>query len=181
MNTQAIAWTKGQYNPGGINDIYYGLPEEIATFPAAADPSTATTFSSLVELADPIVMKTGKRFWPLYATLETGELKATIVGNRDGKGYENSADFSFPGSQSDFEGFKAWMANRDIILIVREKNGVLRVLGDLEDPAFLDTDASTSGKKIADSRASVLTFKANNSTSAKIYMSTIDSLLTPAA
>jgi hypothetical protein len=181
MNPVAINYPKGKYNPAGITTVWYAFPEDIATFPTLADPETATTFASLVEYTDAITMKTGKRFWPLYCTLETGQLMCKQVGSRDGKGYEITGEISYPGNDSTFLGFKAFGANRDYILIVREKNGVLRVMGDLNDTVTIDGDDEASGTKIADSRASKMTFKCSGSTPAPIYTETIDSLLTPAA
>lgn len=179
MNTVDISYPKGRYNPAGITKVWYAFPEDILTFPTLADPATATTFSSLVEYTTAIIMAEGKQFRELYCTLETGEVKAAQVGPRDGKGYENSVTISFPGNDSLFLGFKAYMANRDAIFIVREKNGKLRVLGNLEDTALMDADDEKSGQKIADGRASVVTFKASGATSCPIYTVAIDSLLIP--
>lgn len=180
MNAEAITFPQGRYNPAGITKVWYAFTEDIATFPSLADPETALTYASLVELATAITMKEGKQFFELYCTLEEGEIKSTMVGSRDGKGYENSLEISFPGNDSKFLGFKAASANRTIVFIVKEKNNKLRVLGSLEDPAYVDADESVSGKKIADARRSVLTFKASAATPAPIYTQTMTSLLTPA-
>lgn len=126
-------------------------------------------------------MKTGKQFFPLYCTLEEGQVQCKQVGQRDGKGYRNSADISFPGNTSLIHGFRAAGANRDFILIVQEKNGVLRVIGDLDNTATIDTDEETSGKKVEDKRESKITFGASGATPAPIYTLTMDDLLTPAA
>ena len=179
MNTAAINYAKGRYNPAGTTLIYYLLPEDVDTFPVPADPATATTFDSLVELATAIVMKEGKQMFPIYCTLEEGELKSTLQGPRDGKGYENMMSLSFPGNDSIFLGWQSYFANRDVIFVVKEKNGKVRVLGSLEDPAYMDTAEGTSGKKVADGRATVLTFKATGSTPPPVYTQALTSLLTP--
>lgn len=181
MNASAVTYPKGLYNPAGINDVYYAFVEDIATFPTLADPATATTFDSLVSFADAITMKTGKKFNPVYCTLETGQIKSTLVGPRDGKGFEKSLEISFPGNQAAMIGFRAYAAGRDLVFIVREKNGVLRVVGDLEDPAFLETDEEGSGQKISDGRKAILTFKANGATPAPIYVTAITALLVAAS
>jgi hypothetical protein len=181
MNSSAITYPKGKYNPAGISTVYYCYPEDIATFPTLADPLTATTYTSLVQYADDITMKTGKQFFPLYCTLETGQLKNVIQGPRDGKGYEISMAISFPGNDPNFLGFKAYNANRDQIFIVREKNGVLRVVGDLDNTCTLDSDDEDSGQKIADGRKTILTFKTSLGTPAPIYTGDLSALLTPAA
>jgi len=181
MNASAINYTKGIYNPAGVVQVLYAFPEDVATFPTLADPATATTLSSLIEYADPIIMKTGKQFFPLYSTLETAELTTALTGSRDGKGRENSLKISYPGNDSNFLGFEAYVTNRDVIFLVKEKNGKWRVLGSLEDPAYLDVDAGTSGAKISDSRKTELTFKAPAETSCPVYISDVGDLLAPAA
>lgn len=181
MNAKAIEWPQGRYNPGGITKTYYGFKEDFLSFPVLADPETATTLESLVSYTTAVVMKLGKQIFPLYCTVEEGEIKSTMVGPRDGKGYENMLEISFPGSEAEFLGFKAAAANRELIFFVKEKNGKIRVLGNIEDPAYFEADDSTSGKKIADGRASKLTFKASAATPAPIYTVALTSLLSPAA
>jgi len=181
MNAKAINWAQGRYNPGGITQVFYGYQEDFLSFPALADPETATTLESLVNYATAVVMKPGKQLFQLYCTLEEGEIKSTLAGPRDGKGYENTLEISFPGSEAEFLGFKASAANRQLIFFVKEKNGKVRVLGNIEDPAYFDADDSTSGKKIADGRVSKLTFKSSGATPAPIYTPALTSLLTPAA
>lgn len=181
MNSAAILYPKGQYNPGGISKIYYALKEDVATFPTLADPETATTLASLVEYDDAITMKTGKQFQPLYCTLETGELKVQMVGPRDGHGFESSGMGSFPGNTSDYLGLVAYGANTEMIFLVKEKNGKVRVVGDLDNPAEIDTVDNTSGVKISDARASKFTFKASSSTPAPVYTTDIADLLVAAS
>jgi hypothetical protein len=180
MNASAVNYTKGIYNPAGVIQIYYALAADIATFPVLADPGTATTLSSLVEYSDAITMATGKQFWPLYSTLETAELKSTLSGVRDGKGRENSLDISYPGNDSNFLGFDAIAPYNDFVFLIKEKNGKLRVLGSLDDPAYLDTDTATSGAKVADARTTKMSFKAPAETACPIYTMDISTLLVPA-
>lgn len=180
MNAAAILWPQGRYNPGGVTKVYYGYQEDFASFPTLGDPETATSLTSLVSYTTAATMKTGKQLFELYCTLEEGELKSKLVGPRDGKGFENMLEISFPGSEAEFLGFKASAANRQLIFFVKEKNGKVRVLGNLEDPAFMEDDDSTSGKKIADGRTSKLTFRASGSTPAPLYTTPLTSLLAPA-
>lgn len=181
MNAQAITWPQGRYNPAGTTRVFYAFQEDILTFPELDDPESATTFESLVNYTDPITMKEGKQFHELYHTVETGELRSTVVGSRDGKGFENFLELSFPGNQALILGFLAATANRNIIALVEEKNKVIRVLGSLTDPAFIDTNEYTSGKAIADARANILTLKASGATAPPIYTLAIADLLVPAS
>jgi hypothetical protein len=181
MNAVAITYPQGRFNPAGVTRVLYAFAEDILTFPTLADSETALTFASLVEYDGPIVMKTGKQFFDLYCTLEEGEIKTGMAGPRDGKGFENTLEISFPGNDANFLGYKASLANRQVVFIVKEKNGIVRVVGSLEDPAYMETDDATSGKKIADGRKSIITFKDSKSTPAPIYKTALTSILTPAA
>lgn len=180
MNAAAITYPQGRSNPGGVTRILYAFAEDILTFPTTADTETATTLESVIELSGAIVMKTGKQFHDLYCTLEEGQVKSNIVGPRDGKGFENMVELSYPGNDPVFLGFIASVANRQIVLIVKEKNNVLRVIGSLEDPAYLETGEYDGGKKIADGRKTVFSFKDTKATPAPIYTEPLTSLLTPA-
>lgn len=182
MNASAVIYQRGKYNPAGLTEVYYAFKKDIATFPTLDLPETVgATFSSLVTYDTAITMATGKKFEKLYCTLEEGEIKSTVAGPRDGKGKENMLEISFPGNEADYLGFEAIALNEEFVFIVKEKNGVLRVLGSLEDPAYLDSGDATSGKKVADGRKNVLTFKATGATAAPIYGVALASLLTPAA
>jgi len=181
MNAQKISHAPGRYNPAGVKKVYYAFLEDIASFPTLDDPETALTFESLVEYTEAIVMKAGKQFFEYYGTLEESELKCELVGPLDGKGFENSGEWSYPGNDSKALGFMAATANRPAVYLIVEKNNVVRVVGSLEDPAYLQTIANTSGKKIADGRKSVITVKASGATPAPIYTLPLTSLLAPAA
>jgi len=182
MNAQSIVYGTGQYNPAGTKALfYYAYVEDILSMPVLADPATATTLASLVEMATAVVMKTGKRIFDHYATSEENEVKCTLVGSRDGKGYENSFEYKFPGNDPIQLGFQASTANRQVVLWVPEKNGRVRLIGSLEDPAYMETAEYTSGKKIADSRGTIITFKASAATPAPIYTPALTSLLTVAS
>lgn len=184
LNAKNITWPQGRENPGGIGSmIYYAFEEDILSWPAAATPDTetATTFAMLGEIpiGDPFVFKTGKCFFELYCTLEEGEVKHAMVGPRDSKGFENSVDISFPGSDAELIGFLAAAANRRIVCLVPEMNGKVRLIGHPRFPAQIDTNEGTSGKKVADGRANKITIKASAGTPPQVYLAPIP--LTPAA
>lgn len=180
MNAKPILFPQGISNPGGTTEVLYQFAENFATFPSVPDFATATDFEVLAKLATLPTLKTGEKLEKLYCTVEEGEIKSTMVGERDGKGFENEASIFFPGNTPEFYGFLAATANRQIIFFIKEKNGVWRVLGSLEDPAYVDTSESTSGKKIADRRGTTVAFKASGPTAAPILGVAITPLLTAA-
>ena len=181
MNTQSVKYPLGKYNPAGITKVWWAWAEDFLSFPVLPDTETATDMETLAKYVAAAVMKAGKKLEELYCTIEEGEIKTEMDGPRDGKGFKNSLEISFPGNTALMLGFQAAAANRPLIFFVKEKNGVIRVLGTNEDPAYFDANASTSGKKISDGRASVMTFSNTAATPAPIYTLPMAALLTVAA
>lgn len=178
INAKNILYPQGKLNPGGTaGHIFWAYDEDIESYPEALDVDTETALSfdvlATVPVDDPFVMKTGKFFHKLYCTLETGEVKFSMVGPRDSKSFENIGELSFPGNEAEFYGFLAATANRKIAAVFLEQNGKHRVIAHPRFPAQVDTAEGTSGKLVADGRATVVTIKAASGTPAPIYLAPI--------
>jgi hypothetical protein len=169
MNAADIKYGQGAYNPAGTTRILWAFAEDVLSIPPLPTPATALTFDLLVEITTAIVMKSTKRMFDLYCTSEEGEIKSKSSGPKDGKGRENTFEFSYPGNDPLFLGWDAATDNNPLIMLVLEKNGKWRLLGDLLDPAYKEDSDSTSGKKVSDGRATKVTFKAVGAIPAPIY------------
>lgn len=169
MNAANIVYGQGKYNPAGTTRVLWTFAEDVLSIPVLPTPDSASTFDELIEIDSAIVMKAGKRMFDLYCTSEEGEIKSKLVGPRDGKGRENSFELSYPGNDPLFMGWDAATDNNPIILLVLEKNGKWRLLGDLNDPAYKEDSDGTSGKKVADGRATKVMFKAVGAIPSPIY------------
>jgi len=184
LNAKDILYPQGRFNPGGIQgEIYYAFEDDIESWPAALqiiDTETATDFEDLTTIpaADPFVFKSGKSFKKLYCTLETGEIKYSLIGPRDSKAFTNSIEVSYPSNDETIIGFLASSANRRLVFIVKEQNGRAKVLGTPQFPAQLETVEGTSGKLIEDGNVSVQTYLSKSPIPAPIYKAPI--LLEPA-
>lgn len=183
MNAANVQYTQGAYNPAGTTRVLWAFVTDVLSIPTLPTPATAVTFDELVEMTSAIVMKTGKRMFDLYVTSEEGEVKSKLVGPRDGKGRENSFEGSYPGNDPLFLGWDAATDNNPIIMLVQEKNGKWRLLGDLNDPAYKEDSDGSSGKKVADGRATKFMFKSVGAIPPPIYNPTggVASLLVVAA
>ncbi len=185
LNAKNITYKQGTYNPGGIEGrVYYAFDEDIAKWPDRLiniDTLNATEFAELVTipLADKFVFKTGKCFHELYCTLETGELKYSLIGARDGKSFSNSMEVSYPSNDEEFLGFLASSANRRLVFLVVEQNGKVKVLGTPKFPAQLETVEGTTGKLVEDPNTSVQTYLSKSPIPAAIYKAPIE--IAPAA
>lgn len=152
-------------NIGGMErEHYYAFPEDIATYPVALTPAflTAALFGDLVTipLADPFVMVEGKFFHKVPCIPEEGQVKSTLVGPTESRAFENMASFTNAGNNDALRGFLAYNANRPIILIMKELNGTMKVVGTQKYPALMDTVEATNGAKTTDGNIIKNSFKA---------------------
>lgn len=179
LNAKDILYPQGRFNPGGIQgEVYYAFEEDIESWPAALqniDTETAVEFADLTTIptTDPFVFKEGKSFKKLYVTLETGELKYSLIGPRDSKAFSNSMEISYPSNDAEVIGFIASSANRRMVFIVKEQNGRAKVLGTPQFPAQLETVEGTTGKLIEDGNVAVQTYLSKSPIPAPVYKAPI--------
>lgn len=179
LNAKDIVYPQGRFNPGGLQgEVYYAFEEDIQSWPAALvniDTETAVEFADLVTVpaADPFVLKATKSFKKLYVTLETGELKFSLIGPRDSKAFSNSMEISYPSNDAEILGFIASSANRRLVFLVKETNGRIKVLGTPGFPAQLETVEGTTGKLVEDGNVAVQTYLSKSAIPAPIYKAPI--------
>ncbi|SDK35255.1 hypothetical protein SAMN05421823_102532 [Catalinimonas alkaloidigena] len=180
MELQDILWPNGSNNDAGLARMhYYCALDDIDTFPAiAATPASATSAAELVTVADDFVFKSGKCFKEFYCTLEKGNMKSTLVGERDGKSAENTVTLFHPGNKDYLLGMIEYLKNTNLVVLVRELDGQIRIFGSEYLPANLDVAESDSGTKVADLKGITVTVKSIGRI-APIYTGAIP--LTPAA
>lgn len=136
-------------NMGGIaQTVYYGLHKDVDQWPIKPGQcSEPATLEELGALQGDIVMKDGKRFFSLYITDDTGELKIEPVGEKDGKSFVLHLLLFHPGLRAKILGFINATKNENLVFIVPDNNGQYFILGDALRPATLegpDTGAGTS-------------------------------------
>jgi hypothetical protein len=182
-----LKWTQGQQNLGCIvGDIYYCPVEDILTFPVLTAAGSLETAA-----ASNFVCKTGKEFISIYHTPETGKIDDNVIGEIDGKGFENFLDFFFPGSKLAVRDFTRFALNTPCVVIAKNTNGQYEIIGvvNLDEttttltgdiPAYLQTANGTTGAARADRRGRAFQFRQPGCPHPPIiYKGTIP--LTPAA
>jgi hypothetical protein len=171
-----LNWPIGQDNMGGlVGDLFW-----IAT-PDVDEAQLPTMDADGVSLTGNIVPKATKHFIKIYHTKGTGKIDDTGVGERDGKSSENTCEFFFPGAVKTVEAFKRKVKNTPGVLIGRDTENNLRVLGicelggvvSLDLPCYLEANTGTSGAASADRRGTTFTFKAEAPHSPLFYSGTI--------
>ncbi|MFD2961329.1 MULTISPECIES: hypothetical protein [Olivibacter] len=180
INAKDILFPQGRFNPGGIKPgVYYAFEEDIQKWPDAmlnVNTETATTFSELINIpaTDPFVFVAGKSFKKLYCTLETGEVKYSKIGVRDGAAWQQGVEISYPSNDAEIEGFLASAGNRQMVILVPEQSGRVKVVGMPGYPAVLDTTEGTSGKAVEEGNAAVINLMSKASVPPMIYLPPIE-------
>lgn len=163
-----ILWADSQDNPGGTQTKLFYIPlAEIANYPKL--PQAPSDLSDLVGFRDPIVPLPGKKFHELYVTMDTAEVKSDSVGDIDGKSYKISVDFYHPGSNGKALGFKRKVNNSNMVFLVPEVDGTVKVIGSPQFPAKVSTGDHTSGKATEDRRGLNMMLTSKGVTPAIIY------------
>ena len=180
-----LLYSPGQDNLAGVIGEAYICPQaDINSVPALS------AAGSLVTAAVAITNKTGKKFYRIYMTDESGKLESKAVGDRDGKAWETVFSMKYPGDDSALAQFVRDWGNTPAVLIVKDaKTGLFKLLGvtnpdntattlTTDIPAYFENGDISSGGKRSDSRGATLSWKFTCAHPPITYMSTVP--LTPA-
>jgi hypothetical protein len=177
VNTKSMKRKTGGNIGGLASEHYWAFADEIKTYPDGLNPDldAATSFEALLtlEATDLFEMQAGKYFGTIPCILEEGQLKSTMVGPLDSRAFENTGTLANQGNDDELKGHAVVAAGRPIILLMRENNGSLKVLGTKEYPAQLDTFEWTNGGKVADGNLQKYAFKSNGKIPSPTYTGAI--------
>ena len=166
-----LTFEEGTINMGGTAGNVYAIPasqvKEIVA-PAAGSLSTPT-----------IITKTGQKFADIYATADTGEVKDVEVGDKDSGSFVTNAEFWTPRISDKMLNLKSKFANGGFILVMKDGNGTMRIIGSKDHPAYRVPGEIATGKAPKDRNGATFKFEAASATPAFIYTGTVDDLLTP--
>jgi len=166
-------------NPGGCaQEWYWAFWEDILTFPTLPAIDAAVDLNTMASLTGTFVMKQGKKFWKGYGTLDTVSLEDEMVGPYDSKSFKNIFKCEHPSVKALLAGWLRVVANKSLVIIVKDANGVMRVVGNSNFPASMSESKSSTGAKVEDGNKSSLAFESYNVCPAPIYTGTVP--LTPA-
>lgn len=171
-----LTWPDGSGNIGGTGtNHYYALQADIDTITAPVAGGTPA-LGDLVKVPS-ITMKTGKKFYSAYSTLDTGQVEDKMVGTFDCKSYESSFSFNFPGTQAAALELIANFANSTMVFIATEADGTLRIIGGQVIGAKLEDGSTTTGKKTSDYKGTMLKVTSRGTKPAYIFTGDIADLL----
>jgi hypothetical protein len=146
--------------PGNKRYVYFALLAEIdiTTFPKT--PENPTTLAEAATITDPITFISGGRFYKFENTVEKPKLMSEMVGETDGKGWENKGTVVIPGNTKDLVGFLKLYTNADFIIIFQDMEGNHRLLGTPDLPANFSTGNMDSGDAVGSTKATTLELRA---------------------
>lgn len=169
-----ITYASGQDNTGGMTQkFYFAYAEDIATWPTYKDKATAATHDELMTYAGNFIMKTGKRFFEGYCTMDTGEVKWDAQGPIDGKSFKHTYELFRPSADAKALAFLDLAKNANLVIIARDKDANWRVVGSEFMSAKLESSAGTTGKSGEDSKGDTMTFISSLESPPKFYPGTI--------
>jgi len=162
-----------QYNMGSIQrTVYYAdlnLDIDADNFPNLPNLQSAQNFTDLAVIDKDIPLKDGRRWKELYVTEDTGAVRSEMVGEMDGKSFEHYLDFFYPGNKEEALSFAAYINNGHFLFIAKDAEGKMRLVGNPQFPAQVDSNELTTGQSTSDRKGMTVTVKAKGNSPAPIY------------
>ena len=182
MAFEDILFGQGQDNMAGlIGDLYFAPLDDI-------DLTALPAIGADLVVTGNITLKALKKFFRLYNTRGNGKITSNVVGERDGRSFENIFEYKFPGDTKEVISFLRQVSNTPGVLIGKTPQGVYRLLGlsvvkdtdgvtdvtTFDLPAYLETAAGDSGAAGADAKGHTISFKSEALCPPLIYTGTVD-------
>jgi hypothetical protein len=149
---QSVETVSGGDNDAGLKrKFYFALHKDVLTWPSLA--ATPTTYAEKTTYTTPFVMKSTKRFWEIDLTT-----------NKDnGLDSESAGSVGSLSSINKLRGLSArispaivgWIEehkNDELVFIVEELDGQLKVVGDEGLPAMFESFMVQGGGKVGDDK-----------------------------
>jgi hypothetical protein len=131
MNTFALSNLAGpggdDNTPGLLGYILTAREDDFLTIARA--PKTGTAPGETAIIADDHAFKPGKGWTKQYITLDSNQLKADIVGERDGRGVKISFEGFHPGNRAEVLEFARVVKNLGLIMLVPDADGTYIQVG----------------------------------------------------
>jgi hypothetical protein len=159
--------------PGVKQRWYYAIKGDITTFATATGGSN---YGDDKVLDQAFTLAAGKKWFEIDVLVNSGDVVDTIVGETGGRGVENGIPFFVPDYAKEQRKFLDDMVTYDgcLIFMVPSKAGQLSVVGDLENPCFVETGVGGVGGAETTKVGVALRLKAATGKSCPIYTGAVD-------
>lgn len=150
--------TNGENMGGLIQEVYFAYHADVATWPAK--PAAPLTIEENGVLTGDLAMVSGKRFFQLYLTDDTGEFNIEPVGEKDGKSFVLHLNLFHPGLHKKIFGFINAAKNDNLVFVIKDNNDKMYIMGDELRPATFEgsPDGAGTGKETAARRGISMEF-----------------------
>jgi hypothetical protein len=161
--------------PGTKSKLYFTLKGELAAWPQTKEELGGSAQGDSKILDEPFDFSgapSGLGFWRAVDILvNTGQFRDTLEGEIGGQGFTSRVDFFVLGQGENQLEFADCVAanNGCLIAMVPDKSGNHRVLGNLDDPAFVEAIEGGTGLAPGDRVGAAYTLYANMGITAPIY------------
>lgn len=156
-----LLFAEGTKNMGGMAGFIYAmLASDIAAIEYGPDGITVLS----------IDLKEGKKAAKIYMTMDTGEIKDTEVGERDGGSFETSLEWFTPDISPTLLKAKTMLNNGGFVFVAMDAQKVVRMVGSVDYPAYREPGEIGTGKDPKGRRGATFKFKSASSTPAPIYV-----------
>ena len=167
-------------NRAGIVDrIIIGYADEVGTWPKLPTGSLESPISleKAGQWIGDLAMKNGCNMVELNFTDETGEFKITDQGEKGGKSFLYELELSRAKMNATMFGFENAVKDRQLVILVQDRNGVWYLMGDEIAPAMkVDGEGSKTGKTGTDLNQTSLKFQ-YTCPRKLVYIGEVDGLL----
>lgn len=109
-------------------------------------PDQTGDLESIVRIVEPIETFEVKLFGKLTALVDENELNSTITGNKGAKGDQTSLTFFLLGLKDKNKGLVKRYKSIPLVMIAKDRAGNKHLIGNLDNPAYMDTAEGTSGR-----------------------------------
>jgi hypothetical protein len=130
-----------QVIPGNTARVWAVCACDITTFPGFL---ATTGVGDSITLDGNIVLAASKKFAKIDVVVDSGEVKHNQVGSVGSKNYTNSFGFKVVKNIASDEWFNKHV-NACFVFLVEDKEGNIRVLGNVKIPAMMDSSEGTTG------------------------------------
>ena len=134
-----------QDNIGGTTQrVYFAPISAFDSIAAAVDLGSETNMAELSEISTDHTFTGTKGFFKSYCTRDKGNVKGTIVGERDGRGMKFDGMFFVPGSVIATLGGTRKMKNDQFVFLFEQADGTLLQIGTERFPAEVSIEYDTA-------------------------------------
>ena len=137
---------------GAKTRAFLGYSSEVATWPT--EPTSAVLGTN-VTYVDPLVMSSGNQLWEIHSDVDGINYSFEKLAN----GTRNTVTINRAGLEPKIIGLLDRSNRKHFVLLVEDKNGDLRQLGEEGNPCTIPAYEGTTGNTIEDDTNTLITFQ----------------------